>query len=457
MTAMRIWLVDPPFPYPSKNNAAGPNIGMLSIAAALRSNMNSVELTYLPLQFWDTLGISFDIENEFNINPPDIVGISCITSSMPSAKRIARRIKSFSRDVVTVFGGVAATLQAAQLIYNDDIDYVVHGPGEAAFITLLNSNPTPKGTRFGHHDVVENRIIAGSEDPALLTMPAYDLGHLDDFSRFKIPVPVELSRGCPYNCTFCYLQDFPRRYGAIGLDIVESSLDSLRQKYGVESVFVTDDTFGMQRHRTQSQLSLMKNSALEYCIETRLEVLAQLNPEALYGSGIREVIVGIESTDPQILAGMNKVKGIKSRWMSLAERTLRSTADAGIVVHPIFMIGWPGETDRSLAQSLRFVENVCSHALIVPFVSFPTPHPGSTLERISNSIGLRVVSTRLENYNHLFPVAVAGSLGPPARALRKVLDAHNTIRVDFGDPKRNPPIDFDEWRDQWDLLPEDSE
>jgi radical SAM superfamily enzyme YgiQ (UPF0313 family) len=58
------------------------------------------------------------------------------------------------------------------------------------------------------------------------------------------------SRGCPYDCIFCYKSVFGKRYRYRSPQNVVEEIRHLADRYGIRSLGITDDAFTMIKKRT---------------------------------------------------------------------------------------------------------------------------------------------------------------------------------------------------------------
>src|SRR3989344_4677794 len=70
---------------------------------------------------------------------PTVIGFSAnFTCNVPDTLSLARRIKNYDSNIVTVFGGWHASAMPEELASENCVDYVVIGEGEETFTDLLN-------------------------------------------------------------------------------------------------------------------------------------------------------------------------------------------------------------------------------------------------------------------------------------------------------------------------------
>ena len=160
------------------------------------------------------------------------------------------------------------------------------------------------------------------------------------------------ARSCAFKCAFC---DYPERAGGLTLaDIstVERELEDLA-RMGVRRVAFIDDTFNVpvRRFKELCRMMVRRDFGIEWfsyfrCGHAREPEVYDL----MHAAGCRGVLLGIESADDQVLVNMDK------RATSAAYRYgIEQLRKRGIFVHASLVIGFPGETERSIRNTIDFL------------------------------------------------------------------------------------------------------
>jgi hypothetical protein len=178
-------------------------------------------------------------------------------------------------------------------------DIVVMGECEETLLRLAGGQREVPGTAFiedGHVRVVGGPQSGSVADHPPLVWP-HDMirRHHHHHHRFDAePVgpgaEVEVSRGCPYSCTFCAKENFRNQYRKRSLDTVLSEIDTL-QRQGVEYIYFIDEIF----LPNIPLLRALIGRGLKFGVQTRIDVW---KPEllALLGrAGCVSAECGVES------------------------------------------------------------------------------------------------------------------------------------------------------------------
>jgi radical SAM superfamily enzyme YgiQ (UPF0313 family) len=159
---------------------------------------------------------------------PKFLGFSIIDGNIDASLAIAKLIKEKYPDLKIIFGGNGVECLEFGRLPNanyrikdyDFIDVIVRGDGEITFIDLLKSDWSEeslmniKGLVWRLNGV----WIFNQTRPniPLESLPVPDYSSLEDNYYYKSvyqdTIPLVMSRGCPYRCSFCSIVDFIPEY-----------------------------------------------------------------------------------------------------------------------------------------------------------------------------------------------------------------------------------------------------
>ena len=187
-------------------------------------------------------------------------------------------------------------------------------------------------------------------------------------------VPMQASTGCPNRCSFCNFTKDRRLLSVKPLNRLTAELNAVADR-GARYVWFVDDNFRLGK----MDLDLVcrqwadEGPQVQWMSFLRAETLKNVDLETLRRSGCHELQFGLESGDPQILKNMNKQLDPK-----YAEQVIQDLLALGINCSCYFIIGFPGETDESVARTIAFIKNLENPSLegllfwsIYPFMLAP--------------------------------------------------------------------------------------
>ena len=187
-------------------------------------------------------------------------------------------------------------------------------------------------------------------------------------------VSVFSTRGCPYSCTYCH-NVFGKKLRKHSTEHVIEELKWLRKNYGVEEVEFLDDIFNMDMERTNEIFDRMAEDDLHFHITFPNGIRAERLDEPLLRKfkkgGVYWITVAIESGSPRI---QKEIK--KNIDLEKAMANIDLISRVGINSHAFFMMGFPGETEEDLLQTIDFA--VRSKLVIASFY-FLTPFPNTEI------------------------------------------------------------------------------
>jgi radical SAM superfamily enzyme YgiQ (UPF0313 family) len=116
--------------------------------------------------------------------------------------------------------------------------------------------------------------------------------------------------------------------------------------------------------------------------------------EALYSAGCKEVSLGVESFDENVLRVLKKNTTPEDN-----ANALTICREVGIVTRVLFMIRTPGQSPVTVKQNVEWLEKVPYD--IIACTSF-VPLPGSDIWDHPDDYGIEILSRNLDDYNFYF-------------------------------------------------------
>jgi pyruvate-formate lyase-activating enzyme len=164
-------------------------------------------------------------------------------------------------------------------------------------------------------------------------------------------MPMACSLGCPFRCRFC---NFPsEKHIRKPLEILRRELRELVESHRfVQSIWFIDDNILLNRKQIEDFCRMMREEDLP--ITWRSFIRADVIDEDIAGmlkeSGCELLIIGMESVDNRVLASMGK-KAVESQYV----RAAQSLTKVGLSAELSFILGFPGEDERSVAKLCEFL------------------------------------------------------------------------------------------------------
>lgn len=350
--------------------------------------------------------IDQSIERAISIKPL-FVGISVTFGTFSkSFVEYARKVKEIDKAIPVVFGGAHATAVPELCLKTGVVDYIVLGEGERTIRELavaIRDGTADKDIYGG------NRRLEEDIDNFDIDWQCVDLNDYIDTntrSRKRTFKSYRSSRGCPFQCTFCYNVYFNKqRFRPHSVEYVLRDMRMLKEKYKVDIIQFTDDNFFGNNKRAYEILRGMKELGI---VATNLDVRASDVDENLMNTlaecGCNSVFVGLESENERVLKYMKK-KINKEDFM----KALNIAEKFGIKVSTQMIIGIPTHTKQEITDTINFTIDILHHpncdVILVPYL----PLPGTVMFREAMCNG------------HIPPVNIEGydEFGTPTGYLKK--------------------------------------
>ncbi len=312
----------------------------------------------------------------------DVLGLSCWTSMSYRATLVVAGIfRELYPDKLIVVGGYHPSARPDEFKQPGQLfDYVVCGEGEQAF-----------------REIIDQYVISGRPSQMTLVngatttadkLQACNWDLVDSFTQEFFPeglrkLYIYLSRGCPFDCSFCMESLKDRRWRAVPPEQAIEQLQEAVERFRPRIVGIADACFGLRTAWRKEFLKLLSGSRPDYQIifETRPEYMDEDDIEVLAGLDV-EVQFGIESGSGQMLRLMRKTKQ-PDKYLGRFRRLSKALSDHRILHRANIIFNHPGETEQTLKETFAFIDPL----LEVPdsyllWVCRPYMHyPGCELDR----------------------------------------------------------------------------
>lgn len=383
-------------PFPLFNHSACELFSSIPLAAGyLKAIANSLgrlanaEIEILDFALNEFCGDAMLIETLVS-KIPDAVGFSLYAWNLNRSLYIIQEIKSRLPEVVTLIGGPAVTAQHNHLD-KAPVDIAVYGEGENAFAQILSNMlyGVPALGRIGnicwrHDGLTQVNGPAGLPDK-LDSLPSPYLGRCIDPAVYK-RIWIETMRWCGYRCKYClYPRRSHRKNPFYSTQRIRAEVALARER-GVKVVDLHDSAFNLSPRFIEicrAVAGLNKDRALRLKAFLRPELITPETVRWLRASNVVNTEVGLQSTNPVALKNIGRQNDL-AKFV----RGVNLLKDAGIDVLVDIMVGLPGDTPKTIRETLGFLarQKFDSHsAFTILSVS-----PCTELWQERSSLGLKV-------------------------------------------------------------------
>jgi anaerobic magnesium-protoporphyrin IX monomethyl ester cyclase len=345
-----------------------------------------------------------DPEKTLAAHLPDAVclGVTVLTGApIADAVRVSRAAKRIRADIPIVWGGWHPSMFGRECLREDCVDITVQAQGEATFadiVARLADGRSLDGCQGCMYRDDDGKVQA---NPARALLPL-DRFRPHDYSLIEVERYYELkgkrqldyisSQGCNFRCAFC---SDPFVYGRkwVGIDPTSmvGKLRELWEKYRFDDLNFQDETFFTKRERVRAMAQQIVDSGMQFtwAATMRADQGTRL-PDDVWQlckrSGLRRLLVGVESGDPAVLERIKKDVTLQEVFHT-AEK-MRALDIAGIFP---FIVGFPEESDASVAATIEVAKRLrsMSDSFETPIFYFK-PYPGSAIVNDAVAQGFRL-------------------------------------------------------------------
>src|SRR5689334_12675032 len=298
----------------------------------------------------------------------DILTIAITSTLYVSAHpilEIISFIRQYNQKAKIVVGGpyISNQIKTAEPEVNQQVFkylgadfYVFCQEGEQALVNLIKA--LKNGTDLDQVDNIAYRrghdyhmTKSSIESNPLEENPIdYTLFPRDEFGQF---VTLRTAKSCPFSCSFCGFPQRAGKYKYLSVEHTERELDAIRDLGTVTTLTFIDDTFNVPKARFKEMLRMMirNNYGFKWNCFYRSDHGDAEAIELMGKAGCEGVFLGVESGSDQMLLRMNKTARRKDYLEAIP--LLR---DAGISTHASLIIGFPGETYDTVAETVDLIE-----------------------------------------------------------------------------------------------------
>jgi radical SAM superfamily enzyme YgiQ (UPF0313 family) len=335
-----------------------PPLGLLTISALLP-------------EAWERRLVDLNVEalKASDIEWADLVFSSAMLVQKDSLRQVVEQCKARGKRVV--IGGPYVTTSAKQV---PEADHLFLGEAETTLPEFVRD--LERGDA--------KRIYQAKERPALSSTPIPDF-HLADLRRYSA-MPVQYSRGCPFQCEFC---DIIEIYGRVprtkSNEQMLAELEALWQVGWRGMVFIVDDNFIGNRRQVKQLLPVLADwsarRAHPFSFITEASVNLAEDEELLDGmrrARFRRVFLGIETPVEASLKEAQKGQNTRRNLLD----SVKKIQSYGLEVMAGFIVGFDNDPEDIFERQIQFIrESAIPLAMVGMLTALPDTQLWRRLER----------------------------------------------------------------------------
>ena len=299
---------------------------------------------------------------------PDVIGISVrnIDDQVSAAPRFllapVREIVGVCRrhtSAKIVLGGAGYSIFPGPVLEYLGADMGIQGDGEKAFTDLLSvmaaggdlsAVPGLHCPRLGIANLPETGVLM---DALPLPLPGRHIRLPENIGNEPLWLPFQTRRGCPMRCSYCSTASIEGT--VIRRRSINAVVDAIGgfAAAGFDHLFFVDNTFNLPPDYAMALCEKIRFAELKIrwrCILYPWKI-AEALAAAMAAAGCVEVSLGFESGADTMLQAMKKrfhTEDVRQASDLLKAHHIRRTG--------FLLLGGPGETRRTVLQSLAFAD-----------------------------------------------------------------------------------------------------
>lgn len=314
---------------------------------------------------------------------PSIIGFTSVTQEYPYVLKSARNFKKHFRECPIIIGGSHVNCDLRATIKQKCFDIAVLGEGEETMVELVHALEKGASLRKIKGLVYKQggKIIINPPRPPIenldqLPLPARHL--FPPLTKYRstpgshknLPIgSIITSRGCPFHCTFCDHAIFGENLRLRDYKKVVDEIEVLVKDYGAREIRVWDDTFNFDAKRVINICKeiIKRKLVFSWTCQGRVNFVDLTTLRWMKKAGCWQISYGIESGNQQQL---NRIK--KGITLEMVRQAVAKTKKAGIEMKGFFMLGLPGDTEKTMQETIDFAKeldvDIAAFSITIPFL-----------------------------------------------------------------------------------------
>lgn len=317
---------------------------------------------------------------------PDLIALSSVETTHALGLRLIDAVADF--DIPVIAGGVHTIFSPDDVLMHPNIDMVCTGEGENVLLELCNHMQDGKSYShiFGINHKLNGNIVRNPKAPLVqLESKEFIKPHFEMFeeARFYRPMsgkiyrmmPIEVSRGCIYQCTYCSAPALKEHFEDVGkwmrykkVDLLKQEIQYCIDKYNAEYFYMVSETFLAMPHRMFEEfIEMYSEFKIPFWFNTRPETITKKKIQKLEEVGCHRISVGLEHGNYEFRKNMLK-RDVSDEVIIQVCRILQ---DSTIEFSVNNILGFPTETRELIFDTInlnrKFIANSHSISIFQPF------------------------------------------------------------------------------------------
>ncbi len=353
-----------------------PPLGLWGVGASLKANGYHVD--YFDMACGDKLPLA-------TAGDYRAIGVTGTTPQADEMAKIALSLKEAGAKWL-IAGGPHASLEPLEVL-EMGYDTVVKGEGE--YVTL---------------DVLRNNLKGYVEATRIYELDDLPWPDRTQAARYNYQIDglrattMFTTRGCPSKCAFCCREMYGNRCTFRSAESVIAEAKELRDVYGFNAIMFFDDTFTLKPRRLIDICRGLGRLGIKWRCFARTDTVTWPILKLMKDNGCVEVGIGVESGSQKVLDAVHKGTTVEQN-----NAFVRNAHTIGIRVKAFLIVGLPGETHDTVAETKRWLASMKPDDFDITIF---TPYPHTEITDYPERFDIQV---KPDSYSHLFFKGTPGS------------------------------------------------
>lgn len=329
---------------------------------------------------YGTVGIKFyttDVFDDFKKTvkeyKPDLIGLSTVEPTHKFGLSLLASVRHLK--IPTIVGGAHTIFSPDEVIREDVVDMICVGEGEKPLVELCRRMASGEGLSLVDNVWVKRKDDISKGDFRIMDMeeaPELDFSVFDDkriyrpmAGRLYRMVPIEFSRGCVYQCTYCSAPALAKKCGSHGKWFRHKPIfkifDEIRayiQDYKVEYFYFVSDTFlAVADDRFKEFCVNYAKIGIPFWFNTRPETITEEKVRMLEDVGCHRMSMGVECGNEMYRRNMLKRYATNAQIVKACGIVSRSKIQLSVNN----IIGLPDETRDMIFETVSLNRQIDAH------------------------------------------------------------------------------------------------
>jgi anaerobic magnesium-protoporphyrin IX monomethyl ester cyclase len=392
------------------------NDGIYYVASFVKRHLPNANLDMCQM-FWGESPLDLPIERY------DYILISALAthfwSNLHVMDEMRRRRKKGS---VLIMGGPHAAFAPYEALKY--ADFAVIAEGEIPTLELIEALETGADPyRISNVAYIDGRGLLRINECQRFS----DVGNaIDPTLLAKAPklhwATVSMSRGCPFNCSFCYaIRLLGRQFRPKSVGDIVSELDGIHRQTGCSRFYVTDLNFTTRRDFCEQVADALQDRDYKFIAMSRIEHSDDLDLVLrLRSAGFEEYCLGVESESQKVLTAFNKKVDADGQTGQLLR-----FAENDIYIHSAIIFGLDIQDRSAIRATARWCADArIAHPTFVCLAEYPFQN---LLFGARQDIEDHRIIMEVPTYQHYSFVGIFPRHMRPSELQRSILEAYDVF------------------------------